>query len=1173
MFAGIIDEISIYSRALSSNEIAAIYNAGSAGKCSSAPVSGGPAIFNFSPTSGAAGAIVTIFGTNFSATVENNRVCFGALPATVLAATPTSLTVIVPARAVTGPLTVTVNGATAYAETFFLVTFSNVASTVVAWGDDSYGQTNVPAGLTNVIAITTGACSEHNLALNNNGTVVAWGENNDGQATVPAGLNNVVAIAAGGYHNLVLKNDGSVTAWGLNSSWEGFAGQTNVPMVLTNAVAVAAGWYHSLAVTFDGHVMAWGYDGNGQTEVPASLSNVVAIAGAPSYNLALKVDGSVATWGTNYQSSGGTNYPISMAAPPDLTNAIAIAAGYFHCVALKADGTVVAWGDNTWGQTNVPAGLSNVVGIAAGSYHSLAVKADGTVVDWGIPYPWVLNQPSGLSNVVAVSAGYFHSVALMNNSLVVPPVITGQPTNQTVAPGGTATFTVTTTGTPPLIYQWSFNGTNLAGATDSTLTLLNVQVSQAGNYAVLVTNLYGAATSSIASLTVIVPPPPPSCLPAPSGLVGWWKGEGNANDSAGTNNGALSPTGATYAAGEVGQGFCFDGTNGYVQIPDSDALKPANVTLEAWVWLDPNLPANNGGEQIVFKKNTWSAWFEGYSLLKGTIDNGDGTYSDCFQFVVSRDGDQVTINSQTIAQRGVWYHVAATYDGNQSELYVNGVLEASATPGFALDYDTTPIFIGTSGTWAPYLSMFGGIIDEVSIYNRALSSNEIAAIYNAGSAGKCQVLAPPMIVNQPVSQTNLVGDTVNFSVAATGTQPLIYQWGFDGTNLVGATDSTLTLTNVQASQAGNYSVLVTNLYGAATSSVASLTVIVPAIPPTIVSQTPNQIVLLGSTATFSVTVSGSEPLSYWWSRNGMPIPNATNSSYTLLNAQLTDSGSSFSCLVTNLYGSAASSNMLLKVLDTISNDLCSGAVVITSASYTNYQSTLNASSFGDPTPDCVDGFGHGVWYQFTAPVAGLLEVDTFGSDFDTGLAIYTGMCDALTEVACNDDFGGVTLQITMPTTAGTTYLFSPAVTAPTPAIWFYTLTTTCRRRSGAADEHFRGGQQQRDFQPIFVRHVADDLPVVFQQFAARGRRTHQRLDEFHLDHRQCADQRRRELFSRRIELGRRDDEFRGGADADYFAADLHHAAGEPVHFGRLKCELLRRSGRHAALQLSVVFER
>jgi alpha-tubulin suppressor-like RCC1 family protein len=1226
-----------------------------------------------------------------------------------------------------------------------------------------------------------------------------------------------------------------------------------------------------------------------------------------------------------------------------------------------------------------------------------------------------------------------------------------------------------------------------------------------------------------------------SCTPPPAGSVGWWPGEGNANDVVGGDNGTLVG-GATFAAGEVGQGFRLDGTNGYVQIADSAALKPTNVTVEAWVWLDPNLPANRGGEQIVFKKNTSSAWFEGYSLLKVTIDNGDGTYSNRFQFCVSRSGNQVAINSQTIAQRGVWYHVAATYDGNQSKLFVNGVLEATATPGFALDYDTTPVFIGTSGTWAPYLSMFGGTIDEASIYNRALSMSEIAAIYNAGSAGKCQTpftvnglvlwntlgsdtevsnsiygsnlqkyvggswpdvaantsygpgefgnavgigpggyttssrvhnlvldnlpqvinpnrgtidvwfkqnstptpyvngvirifdgafglnsgmnfhslpppnnlefglafggttttvnyditasngtwlnlagvwdnagiggsadklrlfvngqlvaantnatwgttvgpqadiaggqdsspagqflvdnlkvfnhaltasevlqvysggegfnsgppaisnfapasgtsgtvvtlsgnnfsanasadivyfgavranvltasptrltvtvpvsatfapitvtvngwtayadqpftptfaglgqldntsLAPfvnlptangpgqvviadldgdgkpdliipdsyagvisiyqnistngsltagsfgprvdlpllptsganpyvivaadmdgdgrldlvvlnpdsnvvsivrnislpgllttnsfaaridlsggnvmrglvvqdlngdgkpeivtansgdntisvfqnlsavgnisfaprvnfatdsqpqglvvgdldgdgnpdlmavnwnsstlsvfrnlgtggtitpnsftpevsiptlatpfpiaigdldgdgkldlvvggsenssaiavyrntstvgnltagsfaapvtfaapgwvnsialadldgdgkldialvsqissvfsifknvsqpgsfttaslaarldypagynpngiaigdldgdgrpdvvfansydntisiyqnviafgvaPVITAQPTNVTVTVGGMSTFSVTAGGTAPLSYQWNFNGTNITGATNATLTLTNVQPAQAGNYAVLLTNFLGSAASSNAVLSVFVAATPPTILSQTPNQFVLLGNTATFSVNVSGSVPLSYFWQRNGVLIPGATNASFSLYNVQLSDSGSKFSCFVTNVYGSANSTNVSLKVINsTIANDLCSGAIVISNGSYTNVQSTVQATSFGDPVPDCVDGFGHGVWYQFTAPVTGQLIVDTFGSDFDTGLAIYTGSCDALAEVACNDDTGGVTSQVTIPTTAGTTYL-------------------------------------------------------------------------------------------------------------------------------------------------------
>ena len=95
-----------------------------------------------------------------------------------------------------------------------------------------------------------------------------------------------------------------------------------------------------------------------------------------------------------------------------------------------------------------------------------------------------------------------------------------------------------------------------------------------------------------------------SCTPPPAGIVGWWPGEGNANDIVGGDNGTLEGD-TTFAPAEVGQGFRLDGTSGYVQIPDSVALKPTNVTVEAWVWLDPNVsPASN--EQIVFKQNSWS---------------------------------------------------------------------------------------------------------------------------------------------------------------------------------------------------------------------------------------------------------------------------------------------------------------------------------------------------------------------------------------------------------------------------------------------------------------------------------------------------------------------------------------------------------------------------------------
>ena len=120
---------------------------------------------------------------------------------------------------------------------------------------------------------------------------------------------------------------------------------------------------------------------------------------------------------------------------------------------------------------------------------------------------------------------------------------------------------------------------------------------------------------------------------------------------------------------------------------------------------------------------------------------------------------------------------------------------------------------------------FAGKIDEPSIYSRALTTAEIQAIYNAGSSGKCFVpVVPPTITTQPASQLASVGSSVTFNVAASGTQPLSYQWRFNGANLTGKTTTSLTLTSLQLSNAGTYSVVVANRAGSATSAVARLTV-------------------------------------------------------------------------------------------------------------------------------------------------------------------------------------------------------------------------------------------------------------------------------------------------------------------------------------------------------------
>ena len=310
-------------------------------------------------------------------------------------------------------------------------------------------------------------------------------------------------------------------------------------------------------------------------------------------------------------------------------------------------------------------------------------------------------------------------------------------------------------------YQWRLNGTNIAGATSTSLTLSNVQPAQAGNYSLRVTNAFGSTDSSNAVLTVN---PAPPCTTAPAGLVSWWRAEGSAADALGVNDGTLQ-NGAGFGTGEAGRAFDLNGTSQYVDVPSSATLNPTgSISVEAWIY--PRLPVKSAAP-IIKKAGEASGTQDGYALeLSGTTG---------VRFAVYLSGGRGWTFSSTAALRtNQWSHLVGVFNGTNLSLYLNGAPVGTPTAAAGQIVPSgNHLQIGHD----PYISSryFNGLIDEASVYNAALSAAQVQALFNADGAGKCSDVAPTIIV-QPVAQTVLAGSSLTFAATAAGTLPLSYQW-------------------------------------------------------------------------------------------------------------------------------------------------------------------------------------------------------------------------------------------------------------------------------------------------------------------------------------------------------------------------------------------------------------
>jgi len=221
-----------------------------------------------------------------------------------------------------------------------------------------------------------------------------------------------------------------------------------------------------------------------------------------------------------------------------------------------------------------------------------------------------------------------------------------------------------------------------------------------------------------------------TCEVPPPGMVAWWPGDGNANDIAGTNHGALNGDATASVQGQVGQAFNFPGgALDYVRVPNHASLEPAAVTVDAWV--RGNAPI--GSSRYIVAKGASGGTAASYAFY--TSGGGLAFY------IFNGSGYELSPNAGDGVWDGNWHHIAGTYDAEVVRLYVDGgeIGTGTATTigiGYSLPTDNDLIIGQYTGT----ISLpFKGEVDEVEVFGRALKLGEISGIYAAGDIGKCKL--------------------------------------------------------------------------------------------------------------------------------------------------------------------------------------------------------------------------------------------------------------------------------------------------------------------------------------------------------------------------------------------------------------------------------------------------
>lgn len=397
----------------------------------------------------------------------------------------------------------------------------------------------------------------------------------------------------------------------------------------------------------------------------------------------------------------------------------------------------------------------------------------------------------------------------------VPSIVEDVAANVPVYVGGTASLEALFGGTPPFTYQWLSNGVAIADATNAVLRVAGVQSDWAATeYVVRASNAYGSTPSSVSHLDVLVPRANTyAAVITELKPLAWWR--------LGESIGSIAFDVWGGYNGRYDNSFP-DSLPGALFDDDDGALTLAGATSRMVV--SNSAPFSFSGTNA-FTLVTW-ARPDVFSGVQRLISNRSASPNGGYGFGF-RNQNQVRLTAFGVVDvdasvvaftEGTWYHIAAVRYSNRMDLYIDGELKGSGAVNDIVGVPT-PLQIGGNPTATEY---FTGAVDEPAIFDRPLEASEIARLYQARYGSKL----PPTIVQGPAANILYEGGTTHFTVNATGSEPLGYQWKSNGVAIPNATNATLALPNVTTAMSGaSYSVTVANMAGTATSAGASLTVL------------------------------------------------------------------------------------------------------------------------------------------------------------------------------------------------------------------------------------------------------------------------------------------------------------------------------------------------------------